>query len=117
MIESLLTAKELTPAMIVTFIATALALIFEYLPWVSDWYNGLDDNKQKLLMLVMIAVVVFGAFGLSCAGLFAYFACEPMGFWNAVILFIACLSANQGMHRVLPKKSTSWGVQAQRLEV
>ena len=114
MIETLLTAKQLTPAMVVAFITTALALIFEYFPWISERYNALDDNRQKVVMLSLVALVVFGAFGLSCAGLFGYFDCTPMGFWDAVLLFIACLAANQGVHRALPKKTSAYPVEPSR---
>jgi hypothetical protein len=44
----------------------AVSLAFEYVPKLRDWYNALVDNKQKLVMLGVMAGLALGLFGLSC---------------------------------------------------
>lgn len=94
---------ELTPELVLIIAGGILAIAMEYLPWVAKWYNDLEDDYQRLVMLGLIALVVFGAYGLSCVGLIYVFVCTLLGFWDAVALFILTLIGNQAVHRVLPK--------------
>lgn len=80
-----------------------LAILFEYVPGLKDWFNALDDNYQRLVMLIALLWVVAGSFGLSCYGKFEYFECSEAGVWAAVQAFIAALVANQSTHRILPR--------------
>lgn len=95
--------EELTPALILAIAGGLLSIALEYLPWVAKGYNGLEDDYQRLVMLGLIALVVFGAYGLACAKVIEVFLCTLSGFWEAVGLFIATLIGNQSVHRVLPK--------------
>lgn len=80
-----------------------LAILFEYVPGLKDWYGALKDNYQRLVMLGVLLAVVAGAFGLSCYGKLAYFECSEAGVWAAIQAFIAALVANQSTHRILPR--------------
>jgi hypothetical protein len=80
-----------------------LSLLFEYMPGLHTWYNGLVDNWQRVIMLCVILLVVGGAFGLSCYHWLNIFACTGLGVREAVLAFIAALVANQSTHRILPK--------------
>lgn len=95
--------EELTPAIVLAIAGGLLSIAMEYLPWVAKGYNALEDDYQRLVMLGLIAVVAFGAYGLSCAGVIAVLECTLSGFWEAVGLFVATLIGNQSIHRVLPK--------------
>lgn len=96
--------EELTPAIVLAIAGGILAIAMEYLPWVAKGYNALEDDYQRLVMLGLIAVVAFGAYGLSCAGVIDVFLCTLTGFWNAIGLFIATLIGNQTVSKLLPRE-------------
>lgn len=80
-----------------------LSLVFEFVPGFEKWYGGLDAQFKRLFMVAALFLVVAGAFGLSCAGLLAWFPCTGAGVWSAVQAFIAALVANQSVHLVFKK--------------
>ena len=80
------------------------SLIFEYIPGLNTWYNGLDDNYQKLFMLGILAAVVAAAFALSCAGWEQIYECSEVGAKTALYAFVAALIGNQATYLVSPKK-------------
>lgn len=81
-----------------------ISLAFEFIPGVEGWYNGLPKQYKRLFMVGALALVVGGAFGLSCANLLALFPCTGAGAWLAVQAFVAALVANQSVHLVLKKE-------------
>lgn len=95
---------DFTPEAVSAIAGIILALGFEYIPYLHDWYNAQDDNKQRLLMLAALFVTVAGALGLSCVGWLDVFSCDQVGIKEAVFAFVAALVANQSTHRVLPRK-------------
>jgi hypothetical protein len=95
--------NELTPTFIMALIGSVIAVVFEYLPGLEQAYGKLEDDKQRLVMLGVILLVVAGAYALSCAGVLAYFPCTQPGLLSAGELFLATLVANQATHRILPK--------------
>ncbi len=80
-----------------------ISLILEFVPGVSPWYTKFSAQQKRLGVLVALFVVVAGAYGLSCAGVFGFFACNSDGGWEALTAFIAALVANQSAHLVLKK--------------
>lgn len=97
----------MSPELIVAVAGIVLSLAFEYIPGVHTWYNALEDNKQKLIMLLALAVTVAGAYGLSCAAWLAVYACTSAGIQDAVFGFVLAAIANQTTHRLLPKAGNS----------
>ena len=98
----------MTPELIAGFVGILLSLAMEFVPKFSDWYNALDDTKQKLVPVVVGLVVVYGAFGLGCISLIAaYWACTGLGAWDAMAAFLAFLLANQTTYAVFLKKDKS----------
>ena len=81
-----------------------LSIALEFIPGLEKWYAKFNPQEKRLVMLIALLLVVGGAFGLSCAGLFAAFACSWPGAWEAVMAFIAALVANQSVHFVLKKE-------------
>lgn len=95
----------MNPEQIAALAGVLLSLALEYFPFFSDWYNGQDDNVQKLIVLASGLVVVAGTFGLGCAALIASpWPCDGPGVWQAVLAFVAFVLASQGTYLVLPKK-------------
>ena len=96
----------MSPEQIAAVAGVIISLLLEYLPWFSKWYNNLEDNMQRLIVLGAGFVVVGGAFGLGCAGLLgSYWLCTTAGAWEAVLAFIAYLMASQATYLVLPKRA------------
>lgn len=82
----------------------ALALFLEYFPRLSDLYNGLEDNLQRLVVVGSGLLVVAGAFGLSCLELVTGLpACSLVGAQDLFVAFVLFIVSSQGVHRVLPR--------------
>lgn len=84
-----------------------LAILFEYVPGLTDWYNQLKNNYQRLLMLGMLVVVAGVVFGLNCEGWFAgkipVVECSQEGIEELIWLVVVAVASNQGTHRILPR--------------
>lgn len=94
----------MTPELVSSVAGVLWSVLFEYFPGLSRWYNAQTDNYQKLFMLGLLFLTVAGAYGLSCVNWLAVFACTQVGIKDAVFAFVLALVANQGTHRILPKK-------------
>ena len=89
-------------------VGTVLALIFAYVPVVSDWYYSFDDNKKKVIMLGFILVVSGALFGLSCLGwnnLFGIpaFECSQGGLVEFLKIFMTIAIGNQITASITPQ--------------
>ena len=95
----------MTPEIIAAIVGIVVSLLMEYVPVFKQWYNSLPDGQQKLFMLGVGLVVVYGAFGLGCAGLLtAYWACTWLGAYDALLVFLAYVLANQTTYALFLKK-------------
>lgn len=87
-----------------------LSALFEYIPGFHQWYNGLAEETKKLIMLGAVTLVSASVFGLSCtnsplvAGVGA--TCDRDGVWALVAAWVAAVTANQSVHRILPAGPT-----------
>jgi hypothetical protein len=93
----------MTVEMVIAFLGVLFSLLFSYIPGLKSWYEKLDGTYKRLVMLLAGLLVVGGAFGLSCAGLLAYFPCTGDGAWQAVQLFFLFAVANQTTYLLSPK--------------
>lgn len=102
---ALLAMDAYTPEAFALLAATLVAGIFERFGWLKDSWDKLTPEVKQLIMAIFLAVLVFGAFGLSCANLITAFPCTwPDGFMSAVLTFLIAVGVNQGVHRLLHKK-------------
>ena len=83
-------------------VAGLLALLFAYVPGLSDWYGALESKHKALVMAGALLVVAVGVVGLACAGLAGDFGltvtCDRPGIVGLVNAFIAALVANQATY-------------------
>jgi len=94
----------MTPEVIAGVVGIIVALGLEYIPVFKDWFNALPDSQQKLFTLGIGLLVVAGAFGLGCAGLLVpYWVCTWMGVYDAVLVFLAYVLANQTTYALFLK--------------
>ena len=95
----------MSPEQIAAIVGIVVSLALEYIPVFKDWYNSLPDSQQKLLALGVGFGVVAGAFGLGCWGLMApYWACSWPGAWDALLVWLAYVLANQATYAIFLKK-------------
>lgn len=84
-----------------------LSLVFSYLPGLNKWYDALESNIKRLIMLGLIFVVAAAYFGLSCTSwapdLGITVPCTTEGLKLVVLAFFQILVANQAVYKLTPK--------------
>jgi hypothetical protein len=91
------------PQFIVYLASILLALLFDLVPPAKAWFDKRPPAAKRWGMVGAIALIVGGAFGLSCLGTIAWFTCGTSGIVPAVSLFVLAVLANQGVHGVVAK--------------
>jgi len=84
---------------------TTVSLLLEYFPKLNTWFNAKPDNVQRLVILASGLVVVVGSFGLNCVGFLLElpWACDALGFKDALAAFFTFVLTSQGSYLVTPK--------------
>ena len=77
-----------------------LSLVFSYVPGLSEWFGALAAKNKQAVMGGLLILVALGAFGLSCAGVDASFACTKDGAIASVKVLISALVANQSTYTI-----------------
>ena len=95
-----------TPEGIAMVAGAALAIIFEYFPFISAWFETLTESNKKLVMAGAMIAVTGIAFGLSCVGIIGGLICTSAGLMDVIYALILAIVANQGVHQ-LTKKSAA----------
>jgi hypothetical protein len=80
-----------------------ISLGFSYIPGLKDWFNKLNGNEKRVIMLVLLLVIPLAGFGLSCFGRGEYYTCNQDGLWLVLESFILAAIANQGAYQLTPK--------------
>ncbi len=107
--EALILMDVFTPQAFSLVSAFLIAGIFERFKWIKTAWDELTKDAKQLIMWIFLAVITFGAFGLSCANVIPAFQCTwPDGFLQAAITFMLAAGVNQGAQRLL-KKSDDTG--------
>ena len=94
-----MTAEELS-----AIVGVVLSLLFSYTPGVNKWYEALAREYKQLLMGVLLIVVAWGDFGLSCGGVVNVFVCDKTGALGLVKVLLAALIANQATYLISRRK-------------
>ena len=94
--------------LLASILASALSLVFAYLPGASSWYDGLDSTAKRLVMAAGLVIVAAASFGLACASLAVDFGlsltCDKPGLIGLVQAFVAALIANQATYVLAVRK-------------
>ena len=103
---ALISMDVFTPEAFSLLAAALMAAIFERFGWIKVAWDKLTYEGKQLVMWIFLAVLVFGAFGLSCANIVDAFPCTwPDGFMLAAMTFLLAAGVNQGTHRLVRRKS------------
>lgn len=98
---ALLAMDIFTPEAFALVSAGLVAWVFEKFTWLKDAWDKLSYETKQLVMWIFMAVLVFGAFGLSCFNVLVAFACTfPGGFMDAFLVFWIAVGINQGASRL-----------------
>lgn len=101
---ALIAMDAYTPEAFSLLSAFLLAGIFEKFRWLKVAWDKLTSDTKRLVMWAYLAVLVFGAFGLSCANVIPAFECTwPNGVIQAAMTFLLAAGVNQGTHRLAQK--------------
>lgn len=101
---------ELSPEQIFLFALSGVvvSLVLEYFPKLSDWYNALADNIQRLIVLASGFVVILSAFGLACLDILGTpWTCSAPGLYDALLAYVAFLVASQTAFLISLKRNRS----------
>ena len=85
----------MTLEILVGLVGMAVSLALAYVPGLNALYGGLDKQQKAIATLAIGAVLVAGAFALSCVNIRADFACTQLGAYDALKLFFAYAVGNQ----------------------
>jgi hypothetical protein len=86
---------NLTAEFVVSGAAILISIIAFYIPA----YQKLEAAKKQLVMLGAMAIIAFGALGLSCTGLYGFLTCDLPGLAKAAELFALAVVANVTTYR------------------
>ena len=104
--EALILMDVFTPEAFSLVSAFLIAGVFERFKWLKTSWDELTSDAKRLVMVVFLAVLTFGAFGLSCANVIPAFQCTfPDGLFSAAVTFFLAIGINQGTHSLAQKKS------------
>lgn len=92
---------NITPEILIAFVAALLALAFDYFPGLAKWYDAKDASAKKQIMaslLISVAVIVF--VGTCLSWFVSNLTCEPKTIVTLIYALLIAVSVNQGMHAV-----------------
>ena len=96
----------MTPEVLIAIFGAILSLVFAYFPWVKQWFEQLNPVYKPLLNAGLLLVLVYAIYGLSCAGVLAYFPCTGQGALDALVVWFYAIVANQAAYQVLVRQPT-----------
>jgi len=86
--EALILMDVFTPEAFSLVSAFLIAGVFERFKWLKTSWDELTSDAKRLVMVVFLAVLTFGAFGLSCANVIPAYQCTfPDGLFSAAVTF------------------------------
>ena len=82
-------------------IAIVVSLLTWYIPKFKDWYGALLQEKKQLFMVVLMAVVVLAAVGLSLLGFLTIYSGPTWRewVWYPLVDFAIAVIANAGFYK------------------
>jgi hypothetical protein len=93
---------DVTAALLLTLVAGALALIFDYFPGIAKWFDAKPVETKRLINaggVIGFALILFVG---QCFAIFlTNLVCTVKGLFDLFYLIFVALSVNQGVHLAL----------------
>jgi hypothetical protein len=93
----------MTAEQLVAIVSAVLALLFAYVPGFANWFNPIQAEYKRLIMLGLLLAVSAVIFGLSCSGIATYVECTQQGVWEYVQILGVAIIMNQSLFAIAPK--------------
>ena len=105
---------DVSATAILAVLAAGMALLFDYFPGLASWFDTLEPDKKKLIMLALSAVLGAGAFLGSCLGWFSTnLMCTLTSAWTLALDVFVTVSASYVFHQATKPseslKKAMWG--------
>jgi Na+/H+ antiporter NhaD/arsenite permease-like protein len=92
-----------SPEAIIMIAGVVLSVLFSYVPGFANWYNTIEDEVTKqLIMLGLLIVVTAAVFALACGGMIQGVVCTKPGLIQLIWALILAVIANQSTDRISP---------------
>jgi pilus assembly protein Flp/PilA len=92
---------EITPEFLSVAGAALLALLFDWMPGIRQWFDGLTESQKRQTAGGMVMLVVLLIYALQCANLVQTgLTCDQVGFTQIVYSALLALGVNQGIHLI-----------------
>ena len=102
----LVALEAFTPEAFAVLSASLVAVIFERFPWLKKaWDEIADPDTKQLIMFLFLAVLVVGAFLLSCGNVLTAFVCTTAGAIDAALVLVFAITFNQGLFAISRKRT------------
>lgn len=85
--------------LLLTIVAAALALLFDWAPGLAAWFDGLPESSKRLLnagLLLLASVILFVG---ECYAIFVTnLVCDTKGALDLAVIWFMAVTVNQGVH-------------------
>ena len=90
---------SVTPEFLLVIFAGLLALVFDYIPGVATWYDGLDTTQKRQVMAVAVIGIALVIFLGQCFAIFlTNIACTVKGGFDMLKIVFLAVGVNQAAH-------------------
>ena len=90
---------NVTPDLLVSVFAAALAILFDWFPPIAQRYDSLSTLQKKQVMAVGLLLIVAVIYAGACTNIFAgSITCNKVGITSLVNAILVAMGINQGTH-------------------
>lgn len=105
----------ISPELLAFILAGFTAVLFDWVPGLSEWFTALSESRKKQLMIALMAAITLSIYGGVCGGVFVtQISCNSAGFSVLMQIFLLSIGINQGVH-LLTKPTQDYKLINQRL--
>lgn len=84
-------------------LGSILSIAFQVIPGLKAWFDGLNADLKRLVIVGLLLVTAAGYYGLACLGLVGGVECTSAGAW-AMFEFWAIAAVSNQVTYLLTKK-------------
>jgi Flp pilus assembly pilin Flp len=90
---------NVTPEFLSYLAAGLLSILFDWLPGLAAWFDGVSELKKKQIIAALLLVIVLALYGGICSQIFSTaYTCDKAGFASLFEVLLISVGINQGIH-------------------